>query len=462
MTMKFVVIAVALVAACGSPAHARSVSLTDVSESIEALTERVRRAVVLIRVTGVEKPALEADTTEQLIPTARSTGSGVLLSDDGYIVTNHHVVEGAETIFVSVLAEPDGTTRKSVLEPKSRDYRAIVVGIDEETDLALLKIDAKGLPHLELGDSDDVGRGAIVLAFGSPLGLESSVSMGIVSAPARQLDPEHPVVYIQTDASINPGNSGGPLVDTRGYVVGLSTFILSEGGGSEGLSFAIPSNIVRNVVDQIRQHGRVRRGMVGLYAQTITPEMAAGLGIDRQRGVIVGDVSPLSPADRAGIQVGDVVLSLNGKTMENGRQFNVNVYKRSIGSIVEVTLVRAGKKMTVKMTVGERPADSAGLSSKMTRKKNLVRELGILAIDVDDVDELALRTQSGIYVAGVSEESPAIASPLLAEDVIHQLNGTVVRNLAELRVELAKLTAGSAVVVQIERKGRFAYVAFKL
>ena len=197
-------------------------------------------------------------------------------SRTGYIVTNAHVVQGAHKVQVQLAAPRRGGAR-SILGPRPRLVGAQIVAIDEETDLAVLKVDEKALPFLELADSDGVRPGQLVLAFGSPLGLDSSVTMGVVSAVARQLEPDDPMIYIQTDASINPGNSGGPLVDTDGRVVGINTLILSQSGGNEGLGFAAPSNIVRNVFEQMRKYGRVRRGEIGVRAQTITPSLAEGL-----------------------------------------------------------------------------------------------------------------------------------------------------------------------------------------
>ena len=195
----------------------------------------------------------------------------------------------------------------------------------------MLKIEERGLPSLAFGDSDELSAGDLVLAFGSPMGLNNSVSLGIVSAVARQLEPESPMVYVQTDASVNPGSSGGPLVDVRGRIIGINTMINTRGGGNEGLAFAAPSNIVRTAYEQIRQHGHVKRGDIGVRAQTLTPTLAAGLGLTQQTGVILADVLPGSPAAKAGVQPGDVVLSLNGKTMENGRQLQVNLYRLAVG-----------------------------------------------------------------------------------------------------------------------------------
>jgi len=194
--------------------------------------------------------------------------------------------------------------------------------MDQETDLAVLRIPDRELPFLELGDSDELKQGQLVLAFGSPFGLENSVTLGVVSSVARQFRPEDPVVYIQTDAPINPGNSGGPLVDAHGKVMGINTFIVSQSGGNEGVGFAVPSNIAKNVFTQIRSTGRVARGEIGVYAQTVTSTLAEGLGLSQEWGVVLGDVLPGKPADMTGLKVGDLILALNGKIMENGRPFS--------------------------------------------------------------------------------------------------------------------------------------------
>ena len=246
-------------------------ALGDLNTSIARLTARVTPAVVQIQSdTYVPAAPDGAATSVALRPT---TGSGVILSEDGFIVTNAHVVEGATEIQVQ-LAFIDGPSGQSVVRPRGRRLVAEVIGIDLETDLAVLKIDAEGLPTLQLADSEQIRQGQLVLAFGSPLGLENSVSMGVVSSVARQLEPDDRMIYIQTDAPINPGNSGGPLVDVSGNVIGISTMIFSRSGGSDGVGFAVPSNIVVSVTDQLREQGVFRRGEIGVEAQTMMKRRA--------------------------------------------------------------------------------------------------------------------------------------------------------------------------------------------
>src|SRR6202000_2909811 len=228
---------------------------------------------------------------------------------------------------------------------------AKLVGMDRLTDLAVLKIDMTGPPALQLANSDDLKQGQVVFAFGSPRGLENSVSMGVVSATARQIDPEKPDIYIQTDAPINPGNSGGPLVDVDGHVVGINTFILSQSGGNEGLGFAIPSDVVRSVYDQIRSEGHVHRGQIGVYLRTITPELAEGLHLPVAEGVILEDVAPGSSADKAGLKVGEIVTTVGGKSVDDLRQFALDLYTYKVGQKVNVGVLRNGKVQTVAVTV---------------------------------------------------------------------------------------------------------------
>lgn len=322
-----------------------------------------------------------------------------------------------------------------------------------------------GLVALELGDSDDLRQGELVLAFGSPFGLENSVSMGIVSSVARQLRPEDPMIYVQTDATINPGNSGGPLVDSSGRVIGINTSILSQSGGSEGLGFAAPSNIVRNVFARIRRDGRVRRGHIGVETQTVTPAMAAGLRLPPGSAVVLSDVLPGAPAERAGLKIGDVVLQLNGKSMENARQFEVNVYRHAIGDAITLEALRGSERFRREVFVVERPDDPERFAQMVKPDVHVVARLGILGLELDS-KILAmippLRKPAGVLVAGrIAGFSPS-EEGLLQGDLIISMNGEAVKGLAGLRKTLEGLKPDDAAVFQVQRLGRLMFIAFNL
>jgi serine protease Do len=454
--------------AFSQPATAtRTPSLPDLSSAFERLVDRVSPAVVQIFATAYAAPSAEEGEASSLVTTERTSGSGVLLDSDGYIVTNAHVVEGAIRVQVELAAasagEPPG---KSILKRRGRIVGAQIVAVDRETDIAVLKVEGSNLPTLPLGDSDLLRPGQIVMAFGSPLGLNSSVTMGVVSAVARQLEPEDPMIYIQTDAPINPGNSGGPLVDAEGRVVGINTLIYSQSGGHEGIGFAAPSNIVRNVFDQIRKTGRVRRGEIGVRTQTITPLIAEGLGLSQDWGVVIADVEPDGPGARAGLQTGDIVLTLDGKPMENGRQFQVNFYARSIGQPVTLDLLRGDARVTARVTVAERPGDPDRFAEFVKPEDHIVSRLGILGIDLDArIAGLlpSLRRREGVVVAAISPAAPpSQQGSLRPGDVIYRVNRADVKNLAALRAAIAAIKPGQALVLQIEREGRLRYIAFAI
>ena len=448
-------------AAASQGPPAVTADLRAVSRNFEALTERISPAVVQIFAVGYVLPEDETED-RSLLTSERSTGSGVLVDPTGYIVTNAHVVQGAHRVQVQVQS-PRREGQRSVLRPRPRLLTARIVAVDEETDLAVLKVDEAGLPAVTLADSDTVHPGQIVLAFGSPLGLDSSVTMGVVSAVARQLEADDPMIYIQTDASINPGNSGGPLVDAEGRVIGINTLILSQSGGNEGLGFAAPSNIVRHVFEQVRRFGRVRRGEIGVRAQTITPALAEGLSLTRDWGVVLGDVFPDGPAAKAGLKVGDVVETLDGKPMENGRQLQVNLYGRAVGDTVSVRVERGGHTLDVKVTVVERDDDPQRFESLVRPEDLVIPQLGIVGLEINDrVRELLsdLRDASGVVVASVSHEAaPSWEGELEVGDVIHALNAVRIGSMADLRRQLAATEAGKAIVLQIEREGSLRYVS---
>jgi serine protease Do len=459
LLVSFATTPIALAQTAPRPAAPAS-GLARLSEDLQALAERVRPSIVQVLVTGYA-PAREGGA---LLSSQRGGGSGVILHPDGYVVTNAHVIAGARHIDV-VVPPPTGPPGggRSVLKASGRIVGAQVVGIDRETDLAVLLLPEKGLPALSLGDSEAVRPGQLVVAFGSPLGLEGSVSLGVVSATARQLEPESPMIYLQTDASINPGNSGGPLLDTEGRVVGINTLILSQSGGSEGIGFAAPSNVVRNVFEQIRQSGRVQRGEIGAHAQTITAEVASGLGLAQTWGVVIADVTPGGPAAEAGLHIGDLVLSMDGKLMENARQFDVNLYRRPVGVSVPLEVQRGERRLTLRVKVRERPRDAGRLAELVSRERNLVAALGILAIDLSDARLAALlgplRAQAGVVVAAARGDALPWEDTLQPGDVIYALNGQSVMDIDGLRAALGGLGGKRSAVLQVERGGVLRYVA---
>ncbi len=435
----------------------RQTSLRSISQSIEQVVDQISPAVVQISAQGFSRAE---DAASSRVRTQRGTGSGVILDPEGYIVTNAHVVGSSLQIQVLIPEKDAEGKYRSILKPVGKVVPATVVGQDRETDIAVLKVAASTLPALKLADSERLRQGELVLAAGSPFGLQNTVTMGVVSSIARQVRPDDPMVYIQTDASINPGNSGGPLLNSDGDVVGINTFIVSESGGNEGIGFAVPSNIVRTVYDQIRKYGRVRRGQVGLVVQTISPEMAQALQLPVQRGAIVADVMPAGPAEAAGVEVKDVLVSLDGKPIENARQFGVNVYQKAEQEAT-LEVLRRGEKKTLKIAVRERPKDPDRILSIVKGDENQVPKLGILAVDLDEkVTPLmpSLRKLSGAVIAGVIDGGPAAAGGLFAGDVVYELNTRPVRGLKDLIDAASALRPGQTAVLHIERQGQLQFV----
>ncbi len=438
----------------------RAISLPDISASFEALAAQVGSSTVQVLASGL---AVDPDVAagDGQVERRRASGSGVILDQAGYVMTNYHVVQGARRVQVVLASRPTGT---SIVKPRGKTVDATVVGVDEETDLALLKVTGTALTPLPLGDSDTLKPGQLVFAFGSPLGLDNTVTMGVVSAVGRQLEPDDPMVYIQTDAPINPGSSGGPLVDARGRVVGINTLILSQGGGNEGLGFAAPSNIVRAVYDQLRAHGRVRRGSIGAVVQSITPLLADALQLPQESGALVADVDPEGPGGKAGLRIGDIVVALDGKAIENGRQFDVNLYRRATGTTATLDVLRGAERLKLTVAVDERRDDPGRFEDLVTREQHLVPKLGVLAITLTDAlrEDLGLSSDdSGALVAGRASEVAAEYG-IQPGDLIVAVNRTRVRTLDDLRGTLAKLPARAACALQILRQGQYFYLAFEI
>ena len=439
----------------------RSDPLHIFSESIQALTAKVTKSVVQIVARGYGLTTEKQSSDTALFEPQEAIGAGVILSADGYIVTNAHVVQGARKIRVRLPGlETPGSDGAEPHGPVS----AKLVGVDQQSDLAVLKIDAKDLPALELADSDQLKQGQVVFAFGSPQGLENSVTMGVVSATARQVSDENPTTYIQTDAPINPGNSGGPLVDVDGRVVGIDTFILSESGGSEGLGFAIPSNVVRNIYEQLKTEGHVHRGQIGVYVRTITPDLAEGLKLPRAHGVLLEDVAPGSSADKAGLKIGEIVTTVGGKPVGDVKEFATFLFAYKIGESAPIGLLRDGKDVNVNVTVTERPDDPQRFADMVSGPGNGVERLGIVGITINnELRKLLpdLRIDSGVIVAARTPSSVLLGQGPQPGDIIHAVNTVPITDIAGLKQALRNLHSGDAIVLQIERDGGLSYLVME-
>jgi serine protease Do len=450
------------------PTHAQDHTpdtLHKFNESVDALIKKVSPSVVQILVTGYGPLEAERGNTGVVIGRQRAIGSGFVIDPDGYIITNAHVVAGAQVVQV-VLSSSGGAdgSLQSILSTKTNIVPARVIGVSREIDLALLKIDSGKIPALALAPYRNLHQGEVVLAFGSPEGLRNTVTLGVVSSVARQTDPDSPMVYIQTDAPINPGNSGGPLVNVDGAVVGVNTFILSQSGGNEGLGFAIPSSVVNVAYQQLRKFGHIHRAQIGIGIQSITPILAVAMNLPHSYGVIVSDVLPDTPAIAAGIRVGDVLLTVDGRMAESVPYVSFRFMSVAPGEKVHIEVLRGQDHLAFDVPMIERGDTIDQLSSLADPEKNLVRPLGILGIEIDKkVASMApdLRDPFGIIVAARSNEAGADI-PLATGDVIRTLNGQPMTTLDRLREALKALKPGSPVVLQIQRDERLLFIAFTL
>jgi serine protease Do len=466
MNSRILGAALLMLALAAAPDHAVAQapeSLRQLNQSFYQLTQELTPAVVQI-LSNSYSSVLGSSETAAPVALQQSTGSGAILSADGLIVTNAHVVSGATRVRVR-LSFVDRARGRSILRPSGKLLPAKIIGIDNETDIALIKVDAENLPFLKFTDSDAVRQGQIVLALGNPMGLENSVTMGVVSSVARQLDKQSRMVYIQTDTAINPGNSGGPLVDIDGAIVGINTMIVSRSGGSEGLGFAVPSNIAASVIEQLSRNGIFTRGDIGVSARTVTPTMVEALNLPSEHGVILEDVYPDSPAFRSGLRIGDIVLALDGKPMENGRQFHVNVYGKRVNSVVDIELLRNGETLTKKVVIQPRADDPVRFASMVDDRVSLIRRLGVLGIAIDRKVQTMLpnlRRGYGILVARMALTATGQLGLLLPGDVIYTVNGQPVSTLIELRGMLDQLETDGVIVLQIERGGKIQYLEVPL
>jgi serine protease Do len=381
----------------------------------------------------------------------RGQGSGFIVDRDGYVVTNNHVVQRADQIRVRLADK--------------REFDAKVIGADQKTDLALLKIEASNLPSLKFGDSDALQVGDWVLAIGNPLGLSHTVTAGIVSAKGRTLGIGPYEQYIQTDASINPGNSGGPLINTAGEVVGVNTLIAAP---SQGIGFAIPSNLVQTIVAQLKKSGTVIRAWLGISYQNVTPELADGFGLDRPRGALINQVMDDSPAQRAGVQAGDVVVEFNGHAIEDAGELPILVASTAPGQEVALKLIRAKKPTTITVKLIEQPETvaRAGVPPKeegpgRKREPSQVFVLGMELVDVtpEIARGLGVEPGRGVMIKSVRPLSPAAMAGLSRGDIIISMNNQRASRAADLSARIEQLPTGSRVLLFVQRGDNTFWVA---
>jgi serine protease Do len=439
--------------------------LHKMNESVDALIKKVSPSVVQVLVTGYG-PLEDGDRGNAgvVIGRQRAIGSGFVIDPNGYIITNAHVVRGAQRVQVVLpVSNADGSL-DAALSSRTNIVPARIVGVTNEIDLALLKIDGGKLPALSIALYRNLRQGEAVFAFGSPEGLRNTLTHGVISAVARQTDPDSPMVYIQTDAPINPGNSGGPLVNVNGEVVGVNTFILSQSGGNEGLGFAIPSGVLNVAYRQLRKFGHLHRPEVGLGLQTITPSLAAALNLPRNYGLIISDVQPGGPAAAAGLRIGDVLLSADSRAADNLPIISFHFLSLEQGDKVHLEVLRGKDRLAFDVPVLEHPHDMDQITSLADPEKNLVPALGILGVEIDGgIARMisGLRDPFGIIVAARAAGAGG-EIPLAAGDVIRTLNGEPMTTLDRLRGTLKALTPGSAVALQIQRDDRLLYISFTL
>jgi serine protease Do len=375
-----------------------------------------------------------------------ATGSGFIVESDGYIITNAHVVGEADSIIVKLADK--------------REFQAKLLGIDKRTDVALLKIDAKDLPAVKLGNPKNIKVGEWVAAIGSPFGLENTMTVGVISAKGRALpQQENYVPFIQTDVAINPGNSGGPLFNTNGEVIGINSQIYSRTGGYMGLSFAIPIDVAMDVAEQLKNNGRVVRGWLGIAIQEVTDELTEALGLKDKNGALVAAVNKGTPAGKAGIEAGDVILKFNNKTIETSSDLPKYVRITKPNNVVPVQIWRNGKTKTLRVKIGEMPDDRMQASNKKTIKESANR-IGLVLKEATAKDKKMLEGRNGLVV--VKASGPAVSSQIRDGDIILALNNTPVTSIRAFNREINKTPKGKTIALLIYRNGDTLFVPVKV
>jgi len=376
---------------------------------------------------------------------ATSLGSGFIISEDGYIITNHHVVAGAHEILVRL--------------SDKRELSADVIGSDEFSDIALIKVNSEDLPVVEIGDSSEVKVGEWVLAIGSPFGFDHSATAGIISAKGRSLPRASYVPFIQTDVAINPGNSGGPLFNMDGKVIGINSQIYSRTGGFMGLSFAIPVEVAMDVVKQLKDKGSVSRGWLGVYIQEITHEIAQSFDLDKPVGALVSQVMDNSPAQKAGVKAGDVILSFNNQPILDSSDLPPLVGRVAVGSRAEVVVLRDGNRKRLNVIIEQLPDEDKPVVANKA-KPSVENRMGVRVVELDaeSFNELG----RGVLVQKVSQGSPASSAGLRSGDVILQIDRKNVKNVADFRKKVANLPTGRMIPVLVHRQGADQFIVMKI
>jgi len=376
-----------------------------------------------------------------------SLGSGFIFTADGYVVTNYHVVKAADEIVVRL--------------SDRREFKAKLIGFDPKSDIALLKIEAKGLPTLKMGDSSKLKVGEWVLAIGSPFGFDYSATAGIVSAKGRSLPNENYVPFIQTDVAINPGNSGGPLFNLDGEVVGINAQIYSQTGGFMGVSFAIPINVVLDIVDQLKASGHVTRGWLGVYIQEVTRQLAESFGMDQPRGALVAQVMEDSPAGKAGIKVGDIILKFNGQKIVRSADLPPMVGRTQVGQKAKVEVLRGGKPMTLLVTIGQLPDEEKPVQAKTeTQDKKLGQLYGMTLSELSAEQAAEMAIDHGVLVQSV-EAGAARDAGIRAGDVIVMIQQKQVKSSKEAIDAIKAIPAGNSIAILVQRKSGPVFLALK-
>jgi serine protease Do len=444
--------------------------MTQLSQSFQRVVTKVAAATVTLDVVAYVRPEDDDENSSstqhdrQQLSKAHTIGSGVIVDTNGYIVTNAHVVEGARIVRVTLDEMLRSSHAHMAGELTSITFDARVVGVFEEADLALVKIDEAGLPTIPFANSDAVQAGQLVFAVGSPEGFKNSVSMGVVSAVGRYSESNEGSSFIQTDVAISHGSSGGALVDSNGDLVGIICFMVTVHDANQRLGFALPSKLVRSVLEELKTSGHVTYGDIGFKVQNVTPILARGLRLSQEWGMIVSDVSPGSSAEKAGLEVQDLILAMDGQPLATVPQFIASLYGRPLGSRVHLDLLRGSRHLALTVSVAERLPEAETLPDPAGLERGLIAKLGVVCTPLDQhrsTSRSRLRSSSGVLVIARLSGTD-IDAELRSGDVIRSLNGAAVTSVEGLRYAIDKLDPGASAVLQIERQHRFEYVPIEI